>query len=199
MCKDMSPLELAIQFHGHICPGLLMGVRAAQLAMETLGLQRDQDEDVVAIVETDSCGVDALQAVLGCTFGKGNLIFKDYGKTVYTIIDRRNNKALRIVQLKRASTGAAGQRYRDLKEREQLTSREQDELEQALQVLFEEIMTCPVEELFNWKSIEVDLPPRAYIHNTLTCSSCGEGVMEPRAIQTADRVFCQPCYDLQRR
>ena len=116
----MSPLELAIQFHGHICPGLLMGVRAAQLAMDQLSLERDRDEDLVAIVETDSCGVDALQAILGCTFGKGNLIFKDYGKAVYTVIDRSSGRALRIAQLRRASGGTAGQRYRELKGRTDL-------------------------------------------------------------------------------
>jgi len=198
MCKDMSPLELAIQFHGHICPGLLMGVRAAQLAMEQLGLESDRDEDLVAIVETDSCGVDALQAVLGCTFGKGNLIFKDYGKAVYTVIDRRNGRALRMAQLRRASSGASAQRYRELKGRNDLNQAEQQELEQALQDLFEEIMTCPYEELFNFKEVRVDLPPRAHIYNTLTCANCGEGVMEPRAIKIGEGVLCQPCFELQK-
>ena len=198
MCKDMSPLELAIQFHGHICPGLLMGVRAAQLAMDQLSLERDRDEDLVAIVETDSCGVDALQAILGCTFGKGNLIFKDYGKAVYTVIDRSSGRALRIAQLRRASGGTAGQRYRELKGRTDLNQAEQEELEQALQDLFEEIMTCPYEELFNWKEVRVDLPPRAHIYTTLTCAGCGEGVMEPRAIKSGDRVLCQPCFEVQK-
>ncbi len=198
MYKDISPLELAIQFHGHICPGLLMGVRAAELAMEQLNLKRDQDEDVVAIVETDSCGVDALQSILGCTFGKGNLIFRDYGKTVYTIIDRSSNRALRIAQMKRASMGAAGQRYRELKERNDLNQNEQAELEQVRQELFQYITTCPYEELFAWNEVETELPPRASIHKTLTCGKCGEGVMEPRAIKTVEGILCQPCFDLAR-
>ena len=89
MCKDMSPLEKAIQFHGHICPGLLMGVRAAELALEYLQVDLDQDDDLAAIVETNFCGVDAIQAILGCTFGKGNLYFRDYGNIVSTIFSRK--------------------------------------------------------------------------------------------------------------
>ncbi len=199
MCKDMSPLELAIQFHGHICPGLLTGVRAAQLAMDQLDIKRDQDEDVVAIVETDSCGVDALQSILGCTFGKGNLIFRDYGKTVYTIIDRSSNRALRIAQMKRDSSNTAGQRYRELRGRKDLDHSEQAELEQVMQELFEHIMTCPYEELFAWKEVEAELLPQASIYATLTCCKCGEGVMEPKAVETAEGFLCQPCFKLQRR
>jgi formylmethanofuran dehydrogenase subunit E len=49
-------------------------------------------------VENNSCSVDAIQEILGCTFGKGNLIYKDRGKQVFTIYSRGNGKgnALRI-------------------------------------------------------------------------------------------------------
>ena len=60
----------------------------ATAAMETLESFRAEDEELVAIVENDACGVDALQCVTGCTFGKGNLLFHDYGKHVYTIYSR---------------------------------------------------------------------------------------------------------------
>ncbi len=80
--------EEIIQFHGHECPGLAIGYRMATAAMETLELFRAEDEELVAIVENDACGVDALQCVTGCTFGKGNLLFRDYGKHVYTIFSR---------------------------------------------------------------------------------------------------------------
>ena len=55
------------------------------------------DEEVVALVETDMCGVDAIQYLTGCTFGKGNLIHKDYGKNAFTFYRRRDNKAVRMV------------------------------------------------------------------------------------------------------
>jgi len=85
-----------VVFHGHSCPGLALGYRAAMAALEELSLKHSEDEEIVCIVENDSCAVDAVQVITGCTFGKGNLIFKDYGKQVYTFIDRKAGRAIRI-------------------------------------------------------------------------------------------------------
>ncbi len=46
----------AVSFHGHACPGLAIGYRAAVYALETLRGGRDVDEELVAIVENDACG-----------------------------------------------------------------------------------------------------------------------------------------------
>ena len=63
--------EEIIQLHGHECPGVVMGYRMATAAMDKLYSIRAKDEEIVAIVENDACGVDALQCVTGCTFGNG--------------------------------------------------------------------------------------------------------------------------------
>ena len=76
-----------VSFHGHACPGLAFGYRVAEVALQELG-DKAEDEELVAVVENNSCAVDAIQVMAGCTFGKGNLIFKDYGKQVYTFIRR---------------------------------------------------------------------------------------------------------------
>src|SRR5512142_1422997 len=89
-------LREAIQFHGHLCPGLALGYRVAKAALRELGADRPQDEELVAVVENDSCAADAVQFITGCTFGKGNFIFRDYGKHVYTIYNRRTGKCVRI-------------------------------------------------------------------------------------------------------
>ncbi|NOZ25951.1 MAG: formylmethanofuran dehydrogenase, partial [Nitrospirae bacterium] len=70
--------EDAVRFHGHVCPGLALGYRVSDLVLRELG-PRSEDEELVAIVENNSCAVDAIQVMTGCTFGKGNLIFRDYG------------------------------------------------------------------------------------------------------------------------
>ena len=95
--------EEIIQFHGHDCPGLAMGYRMATAAMKNLESFRADDEELVAIVENDACGVDALQCVTGCTFGKGNLRFRDYGKHVYTIYARNTRTGVRVYFHGRAS------------------------------------------------------------------------------------------------
>jgi len=61
-----------VEFHGHICPGLSIGYRAALAGMDRLNEERAPDEEIVAIVETDACSADAVQVLTGCTFGKGS-------------------------------------------------------------------------------------------------------------------------------
>lgn len=51
--------ERAAAFHGHICPGLAIGVRAAEVALSQIG-PHAQDEAVVSVVETDMGAVDAI-------------------------------------------------------------------------------------------------------------------------------------------
>jgi len=89
--------EEVVAFHGHTCPGLAMGYRMTTAVLKLLCKIRAKDEELVAIVENDACGVDAVQCLSGCTFGKGNLIFKDYGKSAYTFFCRNSKKALRVV------------------------------------------------------------------------------------------------------
>jgi formylmethanofuran dehydrogenase subunit E len=73
---DETPASLTqvVAFHGHYCPGVTIGYRAALIALRELGVERAQDEELVALCENDACGVDAVQALTGCTLGKGNLI-----------------------------------------------------------------------------------------------------------------------------
>ncbi|MBP8819169.1 MAG: TraR/DksA C4-type zinc finger protein [Syntrophomonadaceae bacterium] len=195
MCKNMPPLELAIQFHGHICPGLLIGVRAAEFAQKHLDISQDYDEELLAIVETDSCGVDAIQAILGCTFGKGNLIFNDYGKNVYTIASRDKNRAVRIAQKYGATSFRESERFRELNRKQVLSEEEAAEKENLTGILFEKIMTMPVENLFTWEDVELKMPGKAQIHATRQCAVCGEGVMETRTRQTEAGTLCIPCYN----
>ena len=107
--KDL--VEKTIDFHGHWCPGLAVGIRAAELALKEIG--KASDEEIVAVVETDMCAVDAIQYLTGCTLGKGNLIYKDYGKSAFTFYRRRDNKAIRLVT-RREIFGDAGPVLREL-------------------------------------------------------------------------------------
>ena len=84
------------EFHGHTCPGLAIGFQAARTLMERLDVRKSPDEELLAIVETDACGADAIQVMTGCTFGKGNFLFKNYGKHAFSLLDRRKGKGVRV-------------------------------------------------------------------------------------------------------
>jgi len=193
MCKDLPPLERAVQFHGHVCPGLLMGIRVAEFAQKHLGVNQDIDEELVAIVETNSCGVDAIQSILGCTFGKGNLIYKDYGKNVYTIASREKKRAVRIAQKYRDKKSPESIRYRELNNQDHLTEEEEAEREDLLALIFENTMSAPFEDLFNWQDIDLVFPEKAQIHATIQCAVCGEGVMDSKATESAEGLICKAC------
>ena len=83
-------------FHGHACGGLTIGFQAARYAMELLELDFSADEDVVCIAENDACGVDAIQVLLGCSVGKGNLLFHLRGKQAFSFYNRKTGKAVRL-------------------------------------------------------------------------------------------------------
>ncbi|MDN5326909.1 MAG: formylmethanofuran dehydrogenase subunit, partial [Moorella sp. (in: firmicutes)] len=115
MDDNLRDWDRAAAFHGHTCPGLAIGYRAAKIALRELAAGRASDEELVAIVETDACGVDALQVLTGCTLGKGNLLYRDYGKHVFTVGNRKTGTAIRV-----AFTGGDWQEneeYRQLRAR----------------------------------------------------------------------------------
>lgn len=183
----------AVEFHGHACPGLAIGYRVAMLALKQLGV-RARDEELVAIVENNSCAVDAIQLICGCTFGKGNLVFKDYGKQVYTFIRRPEPEAIRIAVRwatppEDPETEAMWQRYSDGDRSPEVIAAVQDRKARKMKSILE---TADA-ELFEVKRTVVEMPEKAKIYKSITCSSCGEKVMKPRTREIAGRMVCIPC------
>ncbi|MEW5914542.1 MAG: FmdE family protein, partial [Thermodesulfobacteriota bacterium] len=59
-CKlTQNQIDQVVNFHGHWCPGLAIGLRAGEYVLDNFG--RAADEEIVALVETDMCAVDADQ------------------------------------------------------------------------------------------------------------------------------------------
>ena len=84
-------LTISGMLHGHYCPFSALGVKAAALAVKELKTSSTGMEQVVAIVETNSCFSDGVQLVTGCSFGNNALIYRDYGKTALTLTHRDGN------------------------------------------------------------------------------------------------------------
>ena len=93
--------EKCAAFHGHECGGLTIGYKAALYAIELLDLHFSDDEQVVCITENDACGVDAIQVILGCSVGKGNLLFHLRGKQAFSFYNRTTGRSAIIPQQKR--------------------------------------------------------------------------------------------------
>lgn len=161
-----------IDFHGHSCPGLAIGYRMAKAGLGFLSGARSEDEEIVAIVENDACGVDALQCVTGCTFGKGNLIFKDHGKHVFTIYNRASRRGVRVVF-----------NHQNIPEN----------LGEDREELVQWILRSPDDAVVAVKSVEIEEPEPARIMDSVVCALCNERVMETRTVVVDNQLVCIPC------
>jgi formylmethanofuran dehydrogenase subunit E len=191
----MKTFEDVIEFHGHSCPGLAIGYRVSLLALKKLG-GRASDEELIAIVENNSCAVDAVQVMTGCTFGKGNLIFRDYGKQVYTFIKRPSGDGIRI--------SVDWKSPEETDEEKHVWDRyiKGDRSEEVLKTVHDRkakkinlILNANDEELLIVIEGKMDLPEEAEVYPSLTCALCGEKMMEPRARVKNGKIVCIPCFE----
>ena len=166
-------IEGLVEFHGHMCPGLALGIKVVEIASKYF--ERGKDEELVAIVENDSCAVDAIQYLLSCTFGKGNLIFRDYGKHAYTFISRDSGRTIRVA-LRKNIIEDLRDKY---KRREEVT---------------DAILRSNPEDYFEVRDVEISVPSRAMVFNSIPCSKCGEPTMETRLRILDGSLMCIPCF-----
>ncbi|HSM73869.1 MAG TPA: formylmethanofuran dehydrogenase subunit E family protein [Desulfobacterales bacterium] len=85
-------LELIRGFHGHLAPGLVIGVKMVSLAMARLprGVIFD------ALCETRSCLPDAVQLLTPCTIGNGWLRIVDLGRFAVALYDKTDGSGVRV-------------------------------------------------------------------------------------------------------
>ena len=139
----------AAAFHGHVCGGLTIGYKAALYAIELLGLTFSPDEELVCIAENDACGCDAIQAILGCSVGKGNLLFHMTGKQAFSFYERKTGKSLRLV----------------LRPSDRKMTRQES---------FAYYQSLALKDMFDVKETKLPLPQRAQVFESYVCEGCGE-------------------------
>ena len=198
MRNDFSDpdFQKCVDFHGHICPGLAIGYRAAKEGLTRLRETRAPDEELVAIVGTHACGVDAIQVLTGCTFGKGNFFPRDYGKHVFILGDRKTGRGLRIA-LKPGALEIDG-RHRELIDRCRQGTATEQERKQFEDLHLEkagEILEKPIEDLFSIRPVPLSFPPKAQIERSKNCARCGEPTMGSKLRDVAGEEICGECLE----
>ncbi len=163
--------EECVKFHGHACPGLAIGYRAAEAASERLGttLKRTEDEDIVCVSENDSCGVDSIQCIMSCTVGKGNMILRPRGKNAFSFFDRDTGRSVRAVLKPFDRSGEK----RDVIDR---------------------VLNMPLEELFDFKGPGFPFPEGARMFESRTCEICGESAREDMMRFQNGKIVCLDCF-----
>jgi formylmethanofuran dehydrogenase subunit E len=193
--------DAVVEFHGHLCLDIALGYRVAKAAMRALACERPRDEELVAVVETDACSVDAIQDVTGCTFGKGNLVYRPYGKAAYTFFDRRTGRAVRVYcHFWETFDRGEGVAFTALMNRVLAGGASVDERERfgrTMNDLSLRILATPQDQLFRISEVSGSPPPSARIFSSAACNRCGESTMETRLAASGDRRVCLPCLGVE--
>ncbi len=162
--------QKCIDFHGHECPGLAIGFQACELAHKLLDERFSPDEEIVCVTENDACGVDAIQVLMGCSFGKGNLLYKDTGKQAYSFFKRKTGEGVRLV----FKGGLKMDMDRQKKQ--------------------QQILNASPSELFDVKKTNVTLPEKARFFASVVCEICGEKAPEQKMRLQDGKKVCLDCF-----
>lgn len=98
--KNKEFLQRAVEFHGHLGPYLVLGLRAGLYANQVLGRDPMKTEASIQTKTTppESCFADGVQLSTGCTFGKGNISLTQGDGLLVTF--KKNSQEL-ILRLKK--------------------------------------------------------------------------------------------------
>jgi formylmethanofuran dehydrogenase subunit E len=205
MCSNSGPgtpgeardrFAEAVAFHGHVCPGLAMGYRAAEIALSRLRSGRSEDEELVTITETDACSVDAIQVLTGCTAGKGNLLFRDHGKQAFTFINRKTGAALRLVANPSFDIESLDPEFAPLRKRvmqREATDSERAAFQDHMNRVVDAILKAPDDDLFITRQVDPVIPEPARIFRSVPCAKCSEMTAESRIRVEDGEFLCYAC------
>jgi len=182
--------------HGHFCPGSAMGVKAAARAVSELGVKSRGMEETIAVVEANNCFSDGVQMVTGCSFGNNAMIYRDYGKTAFTLA-KRTGEGVRVSALFDRVTQERSPETSELWEKVVVKRCGSEDESRRLTELWTELasraLDIPDEEVLIVKRVNIEVPAYARIFASVKCSVCGEDVMEPRVRMKDSKQVCLPC------
>jgi len=184
-----------VDFHGCYCLDIAMGFRVAQALVRAMGDELSDMKAVVAYVGTETCAVDAIQKVTGCTLGKRNLYLMKTGKPVYILQNTRTRYAVRAYchywddfdheQLHQLKTAARGQGV-------------ETEARKTFQAFFDlkmqDILNADESRLFFMKCIEMDAPRQSGKFHASPCSCCGEYTKDELLERQEGSSVCIECF-----
>jgi formylmethanofuran dehydrogenase subunit E len=196
-------LDVALEFHGHKCPAMPMGLRAGLAAMKILGVERAKDKELVVESETGEghaagCFLDGVMVATGATYGKGNIKKLFYNKMAFTLIDTRTKRAVRV-SLKPEFFEKALQSPFVQKRKEGVLP--QDIPAEITNPQVERILGLPESEfLATGQIFQRDVQKGATSFEAKRCSQCGEATFTNKMTQTPDgRLLCVPCKEKEKK
>ena len=187
------------QIHGHFCGGVTLGVIASYLAMKKLNIITDGMEDSMAIVEINSCFVDGVQLVAGCSFGNNGLIYRDIGKTAVTFVNRTTGKGYRYCA-NRSYMDEKSKQFPQYKElfTEVINNNNRDpqlmkEFKKAACKSAFAMLDYNFDKLFSIQEVTMNIPRYAKVFDSFICDCCKENTMVSRQQKKNNKQLCPVC------
>lgn len=165
-----SLMEQAIAFHGHSCPGLTIGVRVCEAVKTDARLRAVPYGKLLCVTENNACGVDAIQCLLGCSIGKGNLIYHGSGKQAFSFFDYESGYAVRLYLRGGNGRKMSREEWNDV------------------------LLGLPLDELFSFSFPKVQPPERPGQCSIIECAVCGEYTTEHKIRLQDGKLVCLDCF-----
>ena len=197
MLED-GKLAQIVEFHGHMCPGLAMGIQVGLVAVKEVG-RNTRDNPVRAVVETNLCPVDGIQYITGCTFGMGGILYREWGKLGFSFYALKDRRGIRIV----AKPGAL-EADPDFEEHTALTAKvkageatpeDQARFRVLHQARAERILEADPYDLYSAEEIDGTPPAMIHGHADCLCEACEEAVLQDCTRRHGGKTLCIPCFE----
>ncbi|MFA4956326.1 MAG: FmdE family protein [Candidatus Methanoperedens sp.] len=180
---DKKIVNLAIGLHGHLAPGIALGLRMSELALVRMNTKKG-DKYLIGISETARCLADAMQAATGCTLGHGSAFVEDYGKLAITLGDARTKKGVRVA-LKDDANKHSMLMNKWMMRLGKLSHEEEEELGMQLLDMEEKHLIIQDVEINRGQNFEKS--------GIVTCRECGELIPESLTERKGVEIFCKSC------
>jgi len=199
MIDPKEYLEFGQKFHGHKCPAMPMGLRVGAAAMNSLGVNRAKDGQLIALIELGedhcaTCFADGIQVITGCTFGKGNIKKLHHGKWGLTLIDRLTGRSIRVVPKAEAMLNNKKSEFMQNYRKKGVPASQVPE--NIVEPLIEMVMNAPDDQILSIGNIyKQEIPPKKESFEGFVCDICGEMTVEGYGRPLGDKKVCMPCYE----
>jgi formylmethanofuran dehydrogenase subunit E len=194
-------LDVALEFHGHKCPAMPMGLRAGLAAMKALGVERAKDKELIVEAETGKghaagCFLDGVMVSTGCTYGKANIQKLYYDKMAFTLIDAKSGNRIRV-SLKPGFFEKALQSP-FVQERKKGVP-PQNISPEITNPLVERILSLPESEFLDIGTVFYkEVKKGSTNFDVKRCSKCGEAVFTDKLKEAPEgKLLCIPCSEAE--
>lgn len=188
-------LNRVVNFHGHMCPDLILGGKVCEYAKKILEKNEEYKNGLSVIAENCTSALDAIQVLLGTTIGNYRLKVVDYGKHNYVILYDKGRKGFKL-SLKIPD-------YQNEDEYRRLAEKVDNNLATLNEVLqFQKFMddrsryllSLSPEDIFDVEYTGPIDPFSEKADQYMTCCKCGQLVLKTRAVEHQQKDYCMPCF-----